>query len=77
MICDDLCIIATRLDLERIWNAVRFMVEKELNWLYFEELDLWSSTFCLRLCVFLFKSSKECTLVITSGKAQNSGYPKR
>ena len=28
------------------------------------------------ICLFLFKSSKELTSVIRSGKDQNSGYPK-
>ena len=27
-------------------------------------------------CLFLFKSSKELTLVVRSGKDQNCGYPK-
>ena len=30
----------------------------------------------IKKCTFLFKSLKEFTLVIRSGTAQNSGYPK-
>ena len=28
-------------------------------------------------CIFFFNSSKELSLIVRSGKAQNSGYPKR
>ena len=34
------------------------------------------NVFVIKKCTFFFKSSKELTLVIRSGKAQNSGYPK-